>query len=122
MAELIRDTCFGHLVRFATGNKYLRYQEEINPELWKRYVNVEKSGNMAKHGQTTVPDEAKDQDADVPAESETSSESRIPSDENHVHNEKIDPEVGRDVHIVDWWGPNDPEVCRLVVFGATLTI
>lgn len=59
MSELIRDTVLGHLLRYVTGRKVLLYEEEKNPELWKKYVSKEKSANLAVHGETTPPSEEK---------------------------------------------------------------
>ena len=55
MTELIRDTVFGHFLRKVTGNKVLLYEEEKDPSLWKKYVHIDKSANVAKHGQTSPP-------------------------------------------------------------------
>lgn len=50
MKELIRDTVFGHALRFVTRGKVLQYGEEKDPELWKQYIDKKASGNMAHHG------------------------------------------------------------------------
>lgn len=50
MKELIRDTCFGQIVRLVSGNRLLRYPEEDDPDWWKKYVHEEKSGWAAHHG------------------------------------------------------------------------
>jgi DHA1 family multidrug resistance protein-like MFS transporter len=50
MSNLIRDSAFGRLVRFASSNKYFTCAEERDPSLWKKYVHEEKSGNAAHHG------------------------------------------------------------------------
>lgn len=147
MADLIRDTAFGHLVRILSKNKYLQYQEEKDPELWKKYVDEEKSGRMAHHGTVEAhgddsdteerpvygiggvrtredgttepinPQTSKPEDSDLekesPEDSEHSSPTRVDESEPATYNEasgvKIDPEKGRDLNIVDWWGPKDPE-------------
>ena len=113
-SELIRDTLFGHLLRSITGRRVLRYQEEIRPELWKKFVHKHKSGNMAHHG--AIEDEEKERDETEKQQNQTSSHysSDTQVDErqhviNEVSSKKVDPEKGRDVHIVDWWGPDDPE-------------
>jgi len=114
MAELIRDTVLGHFLRLVTGNKVLLYEEEKNPELWKKYVHEEKSGNMAKHGQPTPPNDEKleEQDTDDSQARSTSSGSTVVDRDqqvNEVSGKRVDPEKGRDVHLVDWYGPDDPE-------------
>ena len=62
MTDMIRDTALGHIIRFASRGRYLRYQEEVHPELWSRFVNEKKSGYMARHG--TVDPHADDSDAE----------------------------------------------------------
>jgi len=50
MSNLIRDSAFDRLVRFASSNKYFTCAEERDPSLWKKYVHEEKSRNAAHHG------------------------------------------------------------------------
>ena len=57
MAELFRDTVVGQFLRLVTGRKILQYPEERDPSIWERYLNVEKSANMALHGSTSRPEE-----------------------------------------------------------------
>ena len=119
-SELIRDTLFGHILRFLTKQRVLRYQEEIHPELWKKFVHKHKSGNMAHHGAIEDEEQNGDNEKDEESDQQPNQSSRHSSetqvDENnqqHVINEvsgkRVDPEKGRDLHIVDWWGPDDPE-------------
>ena len=130
MTELIRDTVFGHFLRKVTGNKVLLYEEEKDPSLWKKYVHVEKSANVAKHGQTTPPEDEKDDKQDNEKDDSNSddndnqrphkrsrtgsqsSASTAVQEDTPVHElsgTKIDQEKGKDVNIVDWWGPEDTE-------------
>jgi DHA1 family multidrug resistance protein-like MFS transporter len=118
MTELIRDTAFGHFLRLLTKGKVLPYEENRDPLVWKRYVHKEKSGNVARHGHTggeetngDLDDSSGLQDRDTsPA---NSSNTRVGSG-THGHNEisgvRIDPEKGRDVNVVHWFGDEDPEV------------
>jgi len=112
-SELIRDTLFGHILRFVTRKRVLRYQEEIYPELWKKFVNKHKSGNMAHHG--SVEDEEREEENEKSVEHDQQPSSHASSDtqvDAKVVNERtgkqVDPEKGRDANIVDWWGPDDP--------------
>ncbi|KIW63707.1 hypothetical protein PV04_08690 [Phialophora macrospora] len=57
MAELFRDTVAGQFLRLVTGRRILQYPEERDPSIWQRYLNVEKSANMALHGSTSRPDQ-----------------------------------------------------------------
>ncbi|KAJ9602705.1 GTPase-activating protein [Cladophialophora chaetospira] len=68
MAELFRDTVAGQFLRLVTGRRILQYPEERDPSIWERYLNVEKSKNMALHGTTSRPEQPK---KDVPSASST---------------------------------------------------
>ena len=57
MFELIRDTVFGHLVRFVTRGKALPYPEDKNPDCWRQYVDHEKTARVAHHGHTEEPED-----------------------------------------------------------------
>lgn len=135
MTELIRDTAFGHLVRFLSRGKYLKYQEEADPSIWTRYVDEKKSAYLAHHGSTEPPEEninmegvhgvrtREDQPAESPSrassekDSETSKSSKRQSSDqqqgrakiNHASGMKVDPEKGKDYHIVTWYGDDDPD-------------
>ena len=139
VADLIRDSAFGHIVRLVSGNKLFQYPEEHDPTLANRYYNVEKTRNIARYGQVTRPDDADDDDNEKkrhPSDSEEAS--RMPSGAqtpmngaandtdsamttvpleaqvSNVVGAKVDPEKGRDLTVVDWDGPDDPEVIRLL--------
>ncbi|KNG51256.1 benomyl/methotrexate resistance protein [Stemphylium lycopersici] len=116
MSDLIRDSAFGHIVRLVTRKKYLQYPEEKDPELWKKYVNQEKSGYAAYHGSTEAPENAGDVDELTQAHGVRSRDQRHDSDDssrtvgdgvNEPSGVRVDPEKGRDYHVVDWYGPDD---------------
>lgn len=130
MSELFRDTAFGHLVRFASGGKLFRYQEEIDPSLYKNFIDEKKSGYLAHHGDTNPPEDGTEPETlggvrtredqynlEQPSRLSTnrrSSSEQTQVDEsnrniNHVSGVQVDQEKGRDVHLVSWWGENDPE-------------
>jgi hypothetical protein len=137
MSELIRDTTFGHLIRFVTRGRYLQFLEEKDPELWKTYVNQEKSGHLAHHGSISPPEQhsddsddksameglggirtrdARDKEMEASPDSHASSRSRIPEEGanyNHASGIKVDPEKGKDLHVIDFL-ENDPEVRILI--------
>lgn len=131
MSELIRDTVLGHFLRLVTGKRVLLYEEEKHPELWEKYVNREKTSNMAVHGQPQPPESQTKPDSDHESERKhkeegttaqrdpspsgsQSSESTIIQDDLRLGN-RVDPEKGRDSLVVDWWGPDDPEVCIAIL-------
>merc|ERR1711881_98582 len=119
---------FGHIVRFITRTRVFKFIDERDPSIWKRVVNEEKSGYMAHHGTTephgddsdaedgqglggvrTREEKGNDKDddpSDRPRDS--SQDTQVPDGHNHVSGVKIDPEKGRDVHLIDFL-PNDPE-------------
>lgn len=134
MSELLRDTAFGHLIRLVFGKRYFQYSEEKDPELWKKYLHEEKSGYVAHHGTVEPHADGEDSDTEEPptpgiggvrtrddraredAEvyDSTSSSHTCVNDNGATYNmasgRKIDPEKGRDLYIVEWNGPDDPEV------------
>lgn len=152
MTELIRDTTFGHLLRFVSKGKLLPFAEERDHSLWKQYMNEEASGNAAHHGTTDPPEkkgsdsESSDdygpkleqqmtgthsiggvrtrdaydnQDSGSPGSSDRTG---VPDDGtiNIPSGVKVDPEKGRDVWIVDWFGPDDPEVSLITSLRGAL--
>ncbi|KAK6842742.1 hypothetical protein PG990_005325 [Apiospora arundinis] len=117
MEGLFRDTFFSHCLRFVTGGKVFKYPEEVDSSIWTKYVNAEKSANMAQHGQTTAPERssceglAEQDPQQLPANSRSSSATEVDHQavSDSTHKRHIDPEKGKDHFIVDWYGPNDPE-------------
>lgn len=165
MSDIIRDSVFGQLVRLATGNRVFRFPDEVDPSIREKYINIEKSGNLALHGTLQPPQEADEKEYDT-APSATSSTSTDPKEEleketeappervisnvssqisrlrssesrpkplrrttshtnsflhevnstsrvsriNTASGKSVDPEKGRDIHLVDWYGPDDSEV------------
>lgn len=130
MSELIRDTVFGHLVRFLTKGRALQYAEEKDPSLWKQYLNRDQTKNMALYGHPgdETPEEKQERESVPVSEtqsntygngngaslSDESSPTRVGDGEHQLSStltgQKIDPEKGRDVTMVTWFGDNDPEV------------
>ncbi|CEI61322.1 Caffeine resistance protein 5 [Fusarium venenatum] len=113
MKDLIRDTIFSHILRFLTGGRVFKYPEEEDPLLWKKYVHAEKSANMARHGQTEAPEADGEQQSRRSQTRSSSSDTAVSSGEAGTVNEPsgriVDKEKGKDVHVVDWYGPDDPE-------------
>lgn len=118
VSDLIRDAPFGHVVRLVTRGRYFQYPEERDPSLWKKYVNQEKSGYVAHHGDTSPPDEEDEElrNARGMREREGSeSEATVVGEEyNHASGVRVDQEKGKDMHVVDWYGDDDPQVWRLI--------
>ena len=120
MTDLVRDTLFGHFLRFVSGGRLLSYAEERDPSIYQKYINADKSGNLAATG-TTQPQSREPQDgstketAESPARPDISSQrsESTKADSSPVINgpsgKRVDPEKGRDIELVDWYGPDDPE-------------
>lgn len=116
VADLIRDSPFGHTVRLLTRNKYFRYPEEEDPNLWKKYVNQEKSGYVAHHGNTSPPEEESEELRQARGvrerEDSESSQTEVGDDYNYASGVRVDQEKGKDHHVIDWYGPEDPQVLQ----------
>lgn len=133
MSELIRDTVFGHVVRFITKGRVLQYAEERDPSLWKQYLDREQTKNMALYGHPDdkTPEEKQERESAPVSETQSNANGNVNganlSDESSqtraedgdhqlsstITGQKIDPEKGRDTTMVTWFGDNDPEVRTL---------
>ncbi|CBX92571.1 hypothetical protein IAQ61_006040 [Plenodomus lingam] len=117
VADLIRDSAFGHVVRLVSRGKLFPYDEEKDPELWKKYLNEKKSGHAAYHGSTEAPKEEVDElnqarglrAREEGMNSESSSHTQIAEGFNEASGVRVDAEKGKDVHVIDWYGDNDPQ-------------
>lgn len=121
VGHLIRDTAFGQIVRLVTKNRVFQYPEEQDPEHWKQYLNEEKSAYIAHHGTTEPPVDESQQELqgargirtrDAQGDSATDSRESMATEDtyNEASGVRVDQEKGRDKNVVDWYGPNDPEV------------
>ncbi len=126
MAELMRDTVFGHFVRLVTRNRYFQYAEEKDPSLWKQFLDREQTRNMARYGHPELtPEEQKEVDAAnlTPAQNSNdatpsgTSDHSLDKEETHepqmhttITGQRVDTEKGRDASMVTWFGDNDPEM------------
>ena len=125
MADLIRDTAFGHAIRLISSHKLLKYPEEADPSIWSRYVDEKRSGYLARHGKLEPPEDdvssetpggprtpANTNPSSVPhSDSNSSSTTRVGdggAPVNQASGVKVDQEKGRDAHLVTWYGPDDP--------------
>lgn len=118
VADLIRDSAFGHIVRLVSRGKVFTYDEEKDINLWKQFLNEKKSGHAAYHGRTEAPEgniEELNQAQGLNArergnDSETSSRTQVAEGFNEASGVRVDTEKGKDVHVIDWYGDNDPQV------------
>ena len=106
VADLIRDSPFGHIVRLVTRKKCFQYPEEKDPSLWKKYVNQEKSGYVAHHGDTSPPEEESRELRQARGmrerEGSESEQTEVGDEYNYASGARVDQEKGKDHHIVDY--------------------
>jgi hypothetical protein len=67
---------------------------------------------MAHHGSVEAPEEHSEElrNARGIRERESDEETQVGDDVNHASGVRVDPEKGKDKHVVDWYGPEDPAV------------
>ena len=92
MAVQLRDTLFGFLIRRLTRNSVFQYPEEQNIGAC---LKIQHDGATNSSGHDNEPANETLQDQAETAKSEKLTEER--------HNNK---------HLVDWYSPDDPEVCH----------
>jgi DHA1 family multidrug resistance protein-like MFS transporter len=108
MASLLRDTQFGHFLRFLSGNRLLRYPDEIDPSLWK--------DSLQKYPNPSIPQEHSSLEKTESKNSATATEAETgiatPTLDHNLQDLKDNhiPENGEDGFLVDWYRSNDPEV------------
>lgn len=73
---LLQDSTFGQVVRLVSGYRFVKYEEEKDPSLWRRYGNLEKSGRLACHGHIGLEDIPEDARFDLHKEISRSPSSR----------------------------------------------
>lgn len=123
MSATIRDTAFGQLVRLVSGKRLFKYPEEVDPSIWTKYLDAKKSANLADHGSTEKPEQGEEPRLGANVEKEeaqralpganssrSSSRTQVGDDVNAASGVKVDGEKGKDVHLVTWYGDNDPGV------------
>lgn len=115
MTTPIRDTQFGHLTRYLSGNTLLQYPDETDPSLYLTAVSSKTERLQC---------ESSDPSNDLAGLHEADIEEPNTATYNIVNTELIDVgKVGEVCHgidgqasfLVDWYGPDDPEV--LPLFG-----
>ena len=95
MTTQLRETQFGHLVRFLSGHKLFRYPDEIDPSLWKNSLQRDTTSTSTWSGEQTNASTKECDTQDGGLQDRSGS---------HV------VEDGKDIYLVDWYGPDDPEV------------
>ncbi|KAF2793325.1 MFS general substrate transporter [Melanomma pulvis-pyrius CBS 109.77] len=113
--DIIRDSTFGHLVRLASKGKYFQYTEEHDSLLWKNFIKEEQSAIITQHRDSNTPEDGSElplRDTQRPV-STASSRTQLPEEDSTQRSEasgvRVDPEKGRDKHVIDWLGQDDPD-------------
>lgn len=89
MAFQFHTTTFGLLMRLLSGNKIFQYPDEIDPLLWKKFLRQDTSEQANDSGRGSPKNEA---------------------DEHSVLQNTVIHDGGNEVLLVEWYGPDDPEV------------
>jgi len=106
MAWHLQGTIFGQVMRFASGNRYFPYPDEIDPLLWKK-ATVQDTSDVTPE---QIPAELGELEKEVDTEAQSDSSQK---QEHRYNTEK----AGKDNFlIVGWYGPEDPEVRAPNVF------
>jgi MFS transporter, DHA1 family, multidrug resistance protein len=106
MTQLVRDSIFGQFLHFVSGEKLLPSEEQKDPSLWQTRVVDEKSRvRNREEGPTSLA-----------SSTESSKTTVVPDDDasEATSNSRANAEKGTDPHLVDWYGPLDPEVNWLI--------
>lgn len=108
MSLRFQTTTFSRLVRAISRGTKLRYPDEIDPSLWKVAIGRHTLDDQLKHTQGTSPNGSASIDSDVVEGVPDKELSASEMDGEAWKKEKS--ESDRSVVIVDWYGPDDPEV------------
>ncbi|KIX01487.1 uncharacterized protein Z518_09213 [Rhinocladiella mackenziei CBS 650.93] len=102
MTTQFRDTQFGHLVRLVSDNKLFPYPDEIDPSLWKKSVQRCATSSSPRSG---------DQHGGSEKLRNTNNSTDASVKDLDPRNDDLNRAVerGKDVYLVDWYGPDDPE-------------
>ena len=114
MKDHVRDTVFGHAVRLLSRNQLLQFPDEVDPTLWKQCIHREPIGtpstsegqdNSAEAGATASTPPSHDVEKAAEDDHEEASAERSLQQNLNLGHEKPDGVI-----LVDWYGPDDPEV------------
>jgi DHA1 family multidrug resistance protein-like MFS transporter len=121
MATQFRDTACGQLIRLLSNKKLLRYPDELDPTMWKKFTHQHSSTEELVGSSDDVAIEAAPltqrggDDPEKNSDHDRRSSAQMRQDEashdpiNGTLSSQMADE-GRDIYIVDWYGPGDPEV------------
>ena len=97
MTARFRDTAFGQMARLLSGDKLFRYPDEIDLSLWEK--------SFSRGSPLTSSPQQEQADADC----STKESDMHDLDSRHLSANPV-VEDSQEVCLVDWYGPDDPEV------------
>lgn len=109
--SFLRDTQFGRLVRLLSGRRQFQYPDETDSSIWmKSFHRKRPTARYAQQGQ--------DHDRDRPEELDSRNFDRSKDLEGLGQADLQDLNInhilggGEEVYLIDWYGTDDPEVCK----------
>lgn len=118
MTQLVRDSIFGQFLHLVSDGKVLQYREQKDPSLWQTRVLGEKSSgrplarDTKEVGGNLNVERAVARNNDD-GNTHSSSSTVVPDDDDalpEASTRRASAEKGVDPNLVDWYGPDDPEV------------
>lgn len=108
MITQLRDTQFGHLIRYLSGNKLFRYPDEVDTLLLKRYIHRDA---------TSAPTWPEERKSGLDSSGNRSDANGVSTNGYGRHDVGFQDfatnpvtENGEDTLVVNWYGADDPEV------------
>jgi DHA1 family multidrug resistance protein-like MFS transporter len=108
MTTQFRDTQFGHLVRFLSHNKLFQYPDELDTTLWQRALQRNIDPTSSPLDDQDVSSEKRNDPNDIAPGLALRSDTQDVDLQDQRVSRTI--ENGKDTFLIDWYGPDDPEV------------
>lgn len=109
----IQSTIFGQLVRWVTRNGMFKYEDEIDPSLWKSAVQQTPSQESQRSQQSQEPERT---NGHIDGSESGTQEGEALNEDLEKNGQPIPSRDGPyDVLVVGWYGPDDPEASESAV-------
>lgn len=115
MTTQIRDTQFGHLIRYISGNASLQYPDEVDPSL---YMKPARSTSKRLQNNTGDPLNTLGNSSEIENGELNKERDGVENTEIKDDDKAVKMRAGSDAEtafLVDWYNPDDPEVSALVL-------
>lgn len=113
MSRYFRDTVFGQVVRLLSSDRLLKFPDELDLSLWKQCV-TEKISTAVPGGVGESSNETPSKLGDGGETGQTqgfeATSSQGSEDKQGIHGRKSSLYENERIHLVDWYGLDDPEV------------